>query len=106
MEKGLLRITGMETSAKGLLPHELQSGAQAYRKEAFGMDTLADRLNRIIKEQGISKADFARLLGISENYVYILTGNSRSNSRLSPPLAKLIALGFGYDVDWIMNGKE
>lgn len=71
MEKGLLRITGMETSAKGLLPHELQSGAQAYRKEAFGMDTLADRLNHIIKEQGISKADFARLLGISENYVYI-----------------------------------
>lgn len=61
----------METSAKGLLPHELQSGAQAYRKEAFGMDTLADRLNHIIKEQGISKADFARLLGISENYVYI-----------------------------------
>lgn len=71
MEKGLLRITGMETSAKGLLPHELQSGAKAYRKEAFGMDTLADRLNHIIKEQGISKADFARLLGISENYVYI-----------------------------------
>ena len=71
MEKGLLRITGIETSAKGLLPHELQSGAQAYRKEAFGMDTLADRLNHIIKEQGISKADFARLLGISENYVYI-----------------------------------
>ena len=71
MEKGLLRITGIETSAKGLLPHELQSGAKAYRKEAFGMDTLADRLNHIIKEQGISKADFARLLGISENYVYI-----------------------------------
>ena len=40
MEKGLLRITGMETSAKGLLPHELQSGAQAYRKEAFGMDNI------------------------------------------------------------------
>ena len=35
------------------------------------MDTLADRLNHIIKEQGVSKADFARLLGISENYVYI-----------------------------------
>lgn len=49
MEKGLLRITGMETSAKGLLPHELQSGAKAYRKEAFGMDTLADRLNHITK---------------------------------------------------------
>lgn len=96
----------METSAKGLLPHELKIGAQAYRKDAFEMGTLADRLNHIIKERGISKADFARLLGISENYVYILTGNSRSNSRLSPSLAKLIALEFGYDVDWIMNGKE
>ena len=61
----------METSAEGLLPHELKIGAQAYRKDAFGMGTLADRLNHIIKEQGISKADFARLLGISENYVYI-----------------------------------
>ena len=70
--------------------------------------TLADRLNQIIEEQKLSKREFARRIGVSENYLYILTGNSRSgsvkNKTISPSLAKLIALEFGYDADWIMNG--
>lgn len=67
--------------------------------------TLADRLNRIIKEQGVSKRDFAAKLGISENYVYLLTGNAKKRpDSITPPLARLIALEFGYDADWIMNG--
>lgn len=69
--------------------------------------TLAEKLNQIIAEQNISKREFAKRLGISENYLYILTGNSRSgtnkNKTISPALAKLIALEFGYDVDWIME---
>lgn len=71
---------------------------------------LADRLNQIISEQGITKAEFAHRLGVSENYVYILTGNSRPNTKetrtISPTLAKLIALEFGYDAQWILNGDE
>ena len=70
--------------------------------------TLADRLNQIIEEQKLSKREFARRIGVSENYLYILTGNSRpdsdKNKTISPSLAKLIALEFGYDADWIMNG--
>ena len=69
--------------------------------------TLAEKLNQIITEQNISKREFAKRLGISENYLYILTGNSRpgtdKNKTISPALAKLIALEFGYDVDWIME---
>ena len=69
--------------------------------------TLAEKLNKIIAEQNISKREFAKRLGISENYLYILTGNSRAgtnkNKTLSPALAKLIALEFGYDADWIME---
>ncbi|MBQ3601994.1 MAG: helix-turn-helix transcriptional regulator [Lachnospiraceae bacterium] len=69
--------------------------------------TLAEKLNKIIAEQNISKREFARRLGISENYLYILTGNSRpgtnKNKTISPALAKLIALEFGYEVDWIME---
>ena len=70
--------------------------------------TLADRLNQIIREQGLTKQEFARRIGISDNYVYILTGNSRpgtkQNKTISTTLAKLIAVQFGYDVNWILNG--
>ena len=67
--------------------------------------TLADRLNRIIEEQGVSKRDFAAKLGISENYVYLLTGNAKKRpDHIAPSLAKLIALEFGYDEEWILHG--
>ena len=71
---------------------------------------LSNRLNQIISEQNISKTEFARRLGITVNYVYvyILTGNSRpdteQNKTISPALAKLIALEFGYDADWVLHG--
>ena len=72
--------------------------------------TLADRLNQIIEEQNISKREFAKRIGVSENYLYILTGNSRpdsnKNKTISPSLAKLIALEFGYDENWILHGDE
>ena len=70
---------------------------------------LADRLNQIVSEQNISKTEFARRLGITLNYVYILTGNSRpdteQNKTISPALAKLIALEFGYNADWVLHGE-
>ena len=70
--------------------------------------TLADRLNKIIVEQQLSKREFAKRIGISENYHYVLTGNSRSDSNknktISRALAKLIAMEFGYDENWILNG--
>ena len=72
--------------------------------------TLADRLNQIIEEQHISKREFAKRIGVSENYLYILTGHSRhdsnKNKTISPSLAKLIALEFGYDENWILHGDE
>lgn len=72
--------------------------------------TLAEKLNIIIDEQNISKREFAKRLCISENYLYILTGNSRSgtnkNKKISPSLAKLIALEFGYDADWIFETND
>ena len=72
--------------------------------------TLADRLNQIIVEQQLSKREFAKRIGISENYLYVLTGNSRpdsnKNKTISRALAKLIAVEFGYDEDWILNGGK
>ena len=71
--------------------------------------TPADRLNQIIDEQKITKRDFARRVGISENHLYILTSNSRpgtkQNKTISTPLAKLIAVEFGYNTECILNGE-
>ena len=72
--------------------------------------TLSDRLNKIIGEQNISKIEFARRIGVTKNYIYILTGNSRKdtdqNKVISPMLAKIISMEFGYDENWILNGDE
>ena len=72
--------------------------------------TLADRLNKIIEQQGVSKTEFARRIGVSPNYLFVLTGQSRAatdkNKHISPSLAKLIALEFGYDEQWILTGEN
>lgn len=69
--------------------------------------TLADRLNQIIHEQNISKAEFSRRIGCSVNYIYQLTGSSdKRPTSIHQSLAKLIALEFGYDEEWIMTGKQ
>ena len=68
--------------------------------------TLADRFNKIIAEQNISKREFAKRVGISENYVYTLTGESNKITTLSPMLAKVIAMEFGYDAEWILHGDK
>ena len=72
--------------------------------------SLSDRLNQIIKEKNITKREFANRVGISENYLYILTSNSRpgknQNKTISPMLAKLIGMEFGYDPEWILHGDK
>lgn len=71
-------------------------------------DTLADRLNKIIFEQKITKRAFARRIGVGENYIYVLTRGGRGgslNQTISPTLARVIGLEFGYDPDWILNGE-
>ena len=69
--------------------------------------TLADRLNQIIKEQKLTKKEFAAKLSITENYVYLLTGKSKNRPEtIAPSLAKLIALEFGYDKTWILTGSS
>ena len=70
---------------------------------------LADRLGRIIKEQNLSKREFAKQIGVTENYLYVLTGHSRpdsdKNKTISPSLAKVISLTFGYREEWILRGE-
>ena len=67
--------------------------------------TLADRLNRIIEEQKLTKSEFAQLVGVTPQYIHLLTGNAKKRPEtIAPALAKLIALEFGYDEEWILHG--
>ena len=68
--------------------------------------SLADRLNQIIDDQKITKRAFAKRVAISENYIYTLTGESNKITTLSPMLAKVIGMEFGYDPEWILNGNK
>lgn len=71
-------------------------------------DTLSDRLNRIIDEQKVTKREFARRVGVGENYIYVLTRGGRGpnlNQNISPALAKVIGTEFGYDPEWILYGE-
>ena len=69
--------------------------------------TLADRLNKIIDEQDLTKREFAKRIGVTEQYVYLLTGNAKNRpDNIAPALAKLIALEFGYDAEWILRGDK
>jgi len=71
------------------------------------MTTLADRLNQIIKEQKLTKKEFASKLNITENYVYLLTGKSKNRpDTIAHSLARLISLEFGYDENWIITGSN
>ena len=71
--------------------------------------TLAQRLNKIISEQGMTKTEFAKSIGVTQNYICILTSEVSSAARgsnISPSLAKLIGLKYGYDPDWIIYGNK
>ena len=66
---------------------------------------LADRLNKIIEEQNITKVEFAKKIGGTPQYIHLLTGNAKKRPEtIAPALAKLIALEFGYDEEWILHG--
>ena len=68
---------------------------------------LADRLNKIIEEQNITKVEFAKKIGVTPQYIHLLTGNAKNRpDSIKPTLAKLIALQFGYDAEWILHGDK
>lgn len=69
------------------------------------MTSLADRLNRIIIEQDITKTEFARRVGVTKNYICILTGKNPRKTAISASLAKLIAVEFEYSEKWIISGE-
>jgi len=70
-----------------------------------GMDTVCDYLNEIAEDMA---AQGRKIIVWGD--IYILTGKRQATSpkemKLSSALAKLIALEFGYDEQWIMTGEK
>ena len=60
---------------------------------------LSNRLNQIISEQNISKTEFARRLGITVNYVYILTGNSRPDTEQNKTISSSAITQIGFSTE-------
>ncbi|MEA5059944.1 hypothetical protein SDC9_211729 [bioreactor metagenome] len=65
--------------------------------------TLAERICRILQEQRLKKVQFAKILGISANYVSLLASGRKTT--ISEPLAKLIERIYGYSACWIRTGS-
>ncbi len=65
--------------------------------------SLGERLKSIISEKGLKQAEFAQSLGISANYVYLLTSGRKTT--ISETLAKLIETTYGYPSEWILTGR-
>ena len=66
-------------------------------------NSLKERINQILAEQNLKKIDFASSLGISANYVSLLTAGKKES--ISGTLAKLIENIYGYSAQWIMTGE-
>lgn len=64
---------------------------------------LGERLLRILQEQKLKKVEFARAMGISANYVSLLTAGKKL--RISDTLAKLIEITYGYQARWLLTGQ-
>ena len=65
-------------------------------------DTFGGRIRKIVKESNLTKAAFARSLGVTPNYVYLMENDKVK--KCSRMLALLIEAKYGYPADWVMEG--
>ena len=65
--------------------------------------TLDQRIQTILKEQGIRQVEFAKALGISAAYVNLLVNGKKA--AISEPLAMLIEERYGYAAQWVLDGS-
>ncbi|HBS58114.1 MAG TPA: hypothetical protein DEA44_02480, partial [Firmicutes bacterium] len=71
-------------------------------QESHEIQAIAERLKAIRKKAGLSQANFAKALGISQGNV----GTWETGKSLPGALAlKAINQKFDYSIDWILTGK-
>lgn len=68
--------------------------------------TLRERIRYIFKSSGLSKAEFAKQVGVSTAYITNITSkNNNAKPSISDTLAILIALRFGFSEEWVKHGS-
>lgn len=68
--------------------------------------TLRERIRYIVKSSGLSKAEFAKQVGVSAAYITNITSkNNNAKPSISDTLAILIALRFGFSEEWVKHGS-
>lgn len=65
--------------------------------------SLGQRVQIILKERKIKQVEFAKVLGISANYVNLIVNGKKET--ISDTLAKLIEETYGYSAQWILDGS-
>ena len=66
--------------------------------------TLAHRIRWLLDTCGLKQAEVARSLGISANYVDLLTSGRKET--VSEPLALLIEHVYGCPAEWVRTGRR
>lgn len=74
------------------------------RYKNIPLSTLQGRLRWVIDQSGMTQKEFAKTLGVSENYIYLLS--SGRNKTISEHLAKLIETLFHCPSGWIIYGDS
>lgn len=67
------------------------------------LPVLGERLKLILSDLQLKQTDFAKSLGISANYVYLLTSGKKKN--ISETLARLVESTYGYSATWLLTGN-
>ncbi len=67
------------------------------------MDTLATRLNRMIKQLGLRKNEFAKIMGVSPAYISMLTNGKKTNPSIR--FIESLQRNFGANPAWLLEGK-
>lgn len=73
-------------------------------KNEPGDSGLGERIKTIIREKSILQKEFAASLGVSANYIYLITSGKKDS--ISETLALLIEKIYGYCAHWILTGEE
>ena len=65
------------------------------------MDTIAERIEKLISALGVSKTEFARQVGVSQGFISQVCSGT---SNLSPRTAAAICQKFDVNDEWLKNG--
>ena len=71
-------------------------------ERSFEWDTLSGRLRYLMRELNVRQKDFAKVCGVSDNYISMLVTGRRTS--VSEPLCRLVCQTYGISAIWLKEG--